>query len=106
MTTLQIGVMIALAAFATQLTRWIPFLLFRQKTPAVIAYLGKMLPSAIWGMLVVYCFRNGPLVEGSNGIPEILASIVTIALQVWKKNMAVTIAGGTLFYMALVQLFF
>ncbi len=106
MTTLQIGVMIALAALATQLTRWIPFLLFRKKTPAVIAYLGKMLPSAIWGMLVVYCFRNGPLVEGSNGIPEILASIVTIALQVWKKNMAVTIAGGTLFYMALVQLFF
>lgn len=106
MTTLQIGVMIALAALATQLTRWIPFLLFRQKTPAAIAYLGKMLPSAIWGMLVVYCFRNGPLVEGSNGIPEILASIVTIALQVWKKNMAVTIAGGTLFYMALVQLFF
>ena len=106
MTTLQIGVMIALAALATQLTRWIPFLLFRKKTPVVIAYLGKMLPSAIWGMLVVYCFRNGPLVEGSNGIPEILASIVTIALQVWKKNMAVTIAGGTLFYMVLVQLFF
>ena len=82
------------------------YLLFHKKTPPVIAYLGKVLPSAIWGMLVVYCFRNGPLVEGSNGLPEILASIVTIALQVWKKNMAVTIAGGTLFYMALVQLFF
>ncbi len=106
MTTLQMGVMIALAVLATQLTRWIPFLLFRKKTPAVIAYLGRLLPSAIWGMLVVYCFRNGPLVEGSNGLPEILASIVTIALQAWKKNMAVTIAGGTLFYMTLVQLFF
>ena len=106
MTTLQIGIMIALAVLATQLTRWIPFLLFHKKTPPVIAYLGKVLPSAIWGMLVVYCFRNGPLVEGSNGLPEILASIVTIALQVWKKNMAVTIAGGTFFYMALVQLFF
>ena len=57
-------------------------------------------------MLVVYCFRNGPLVEGSNGIPEVLASAVTVALQAWKKNMAVTIAGGTLCYMALIQWLF
>ena len=98
--------MIALAALATQITRWLPFLLFRRKTPAIVAYLGTVLPSAIWGMLVVYCFRNGPLVEGSNGIPEVLASAVTVALQAWKKNMAVTIAGGTLCYMALIQWLF
>ncbi len=106
MTTLQICIMIALAALATQVTRWLPFLLFRSKTPAIVAYLGTVLPSAIWGMLVVYCFRNGPLVEGSNGIPEVLASAVTVALQAWKKNMAVTIAGGTLCYMALIQWLF
>lgn len=106
MTTLQTGIMIALAALATQVTRWLPFLLFRSKTPAIVAYLGTVLPSAIWGMLVVYCFRNGPLVEGSNGIPEVLASAVTVALQAWKKNMAVTIAGGTLCYMALIQWLF
>jgi branched-subunit amino acid transport protein AzlD len=95
--------MIGLAALATQITRWMPFLLFRKKTPHIIHYLGLVLPPAIWGMLVVYCFRNGPLVEGSSGVPECLASIVTIALQFWKKNMAVTIAGGTLCYMFLVQ---
>lgn len=106
MTTLQTGIMIGLAALATQITRWLPFLLFRRKTPAIVAYLGTVLPSAIWGMLVVYCFRNGPLVEGSNGIPEVLASAVTVALQAWKKNMAVTIAGGTLCYMALIQWLF
>ncbi len=106
MTTLQTGIMIVLAALATQITRWLPFLLFRRKTPAIVAYLGTVLPSAIWGMLVVYCFRNGPLVEGSNGIPEVLASAVTVALQAWKKNMAVTIAGGTLCYMALIQWLF
>ena len=98
--------MIALAALATQITRWTPFVLFRRKTPSLVAYLGTVLPSAIWGMLVVYCFRNGSLVDGSNGIPEVLASALTIGLQIWKRNMAITIAGGTLFYMAMVQLFF
>ena len=106
MTTLQTAVMIGMAALATQLTRWTPFLLFRRKTPSVIAYLGAVLPSAIWGMLVVYCFRNGPLVTASNGIPEILASAATIGLQAWKRNMALSIAGGTLCYMALVQIVF
>ena len=106
MTTFQASVMIGLAVLATQITRWTPFLLFRKKTPPVIAYLGSVLPSAIWGMLVVYCFRNGPLVEGSNGIPEILASAVTVLLQARKRNLAVSIAGGTLCYMALIQLFF
>ena len=98
--------MIALAALATQITRWTPFVLFRRKTPSLVAYLVTVLTSAIWGMLVVYCFRNGPLVDGRNGIPEVLASALTIGLQIWKRNMAITIAGGTLFYMAMVQLFF
>ena len=106
MTTMQAAVMIGLAALATQITRWTPFLLFRRRTPELIRYLGVLLPSAIWGMLVVYCFRTGPRVEGSGGIPEVIASAVTLALQAWKKNMAVSIAGGTLCYMALVQFIF
>lgn len=106
MTTMQAAIMIGLAALATQITRWTPFLLFRKRTPDLIRYLGVVLPAAIWGMLVVYCFRNGPLVEGSNGLPEIIASAVTLGLQAWRKNMAVSIAGGTFCYMALVQLVF
>ena len=106
MTTTQAAVMIGLAALATQITRWTPFLLFRKRTPELIRYLGALLPSAIWGMLVVYCFKSGPLVEGSNGIPEIIASAVTLGLQAWKRNMAVSIAGGTFCYMALVQCLF
>ena len=106
MTTLQAAVMIGLAALATQITRWTPFLLFRKRTPELIRYLGALLPSAIWGMLVVYCFRNGPLVEGSSGVPEVIASIATLGLQTWKKNMAVSIAGGTLCYMTLIQFIF
>ena len=57
-------------------------------------------------MLVVYCFRNGTLVPGSNGVPEIIASLVTVALQFRTRNMAAAIAGGTLCYMAMIQLFF
>ncbi len=106
MTVVQAAVMIGLAALATQITRWAPFLLFRKRTPELLRYLGALLPSAIWGMLVVYCFRNGPLVEGSNGVPELIAGGVTLFLQAWKKNMAVTIAGGTLCYMGLVQFVF
>ena len=106
MTTMQAAIMIGLAALATQITRWTPFLLFRRRTSELIRYLGALLPSAIWGMLVVYCFKNGPLVEGSNGLPEIIASAVTLGLQAWRKNMAVSIAGGTLCYMGLVQFIF
>ncbi len=106
MTTMQAAIMIGLAALATQITRWTPFLLFRKRTPQVIRYLGALLPSAIWGMLVVYCFRNGPLVEGSSGVPEVIASAVTLGLQAWRRNIAVSIAGGTLCYMALVQFIF
>ena len=106
MTTTQAVLMIGLAALATQITRWTPFLLFRKRTPELIRYLGALLPAAIWGMLVVYCFKSGPLVEGSNGVPEVIASAVTLGLQAWRKNMAVSIAGGTLCYMALVQFIF
>ena len=106
MTTLEAAVMIGLAALATQITRWTPFLLFRKRTPELIRYLGLVLPSAIWGMLVVYCFRDGALVSGSGGIPELIAGVVTLLLQAWKKNMALTIAGGTFCYMLLVQTIF
>lgn len=106
MTVLQCTTMIALAVLATQCTRWIPFLLFKNRTPALVRYLGLVLPSAIWGMLVVYCFRNGILVEGSDGIPELIAAAITILLQSWKKNMSISIAAGTLAYMVLIQNFY
>lgn len=106
MTPVQTAVMIGLAALATQLTRWTPFLLFRRRTPKVISYLGMVLPAAIWGMLVGYCFRHGPLIAESNGLAEALAAAVTAALQAWRRNMALTIAGGTLCYMMLVRIFY
>ena len=103
MTSLQVCIMIFLGIVATQCTRWAPFLLFRRRTPALVRYLGRVLPSAIWGMLVVYCFKSGTLVQGSSGIPEVLAALITLCLQFWKKNMAISISGGTIIYMVLVQ---
>ena len=89
-------------------TRFLPFLLFSPKrpTPAYVRYLGKALPAAIFGMLVVYCLKNVEFFSGNHGLPELLAIAVTAGLHIWKRQMLVSIAGGTVFYMVLVQMVF
>jgi len=108
MTVTERIITIAICAFATMFTRFLPFLVFSEKkpTPKYITYLGKALPSAIFAMLIVYCLRNVELVGGNNGIPEALAIIVTCALYFWRRQMLLPIAGGTISYMLLVQLVF
>ncbi len=107
MTILQQAVTIALCAIATMLTRFTPFLLFSgRKTPEYIQYLGKALPGAIFGMLVVYCLKSvNPLVY-SHGLPELIAIGITVALHLWKRQMLLSIAGGTVCYMLLLQFVF
>ena len=107
MTLVQQFVTIGLCAYATMLTRFAPFLLFSgKKTPRFIQYLGQALPGAIFGMLVVYCLKSvNPLVY-SHGLPEALAILVTVALHLWKRQMLLSIAGGTVCYMLLLQLVF
>lgn len=92
---------IALCTLATMLMRFLPFVIFSEnrKTPAFIQYLGKILPSAIFGMLVVYCLRNVNLMQGSHGLPEAMAIIITVCLHLWKRQMLLSIAGGTAAYM-------
>lgn len=99
---------IGICAVATMLTRFLPFLIFREgkPTPALVTYLGKALPSAIFAMLVVYSLRNVNVLSASHGLPEALAIIVTVGLHLWKRQMLLSIAGGTLCYMLLVQLVF
>lgn len=108
MTFLQKIITIAICALATMTTRFLPFLIFREgkPTPKYIQYLGKALPSAIFGMLVVYCLKNVEILGGSHGLPELIAMIVTVGLHLWKRQMLVSIAGGTVCYMLLVQLVF
>ena len=98
----------AICALGTRATRFRPFLLFSPKrpTPAYVQYLGKALPAAIFGMLVVYCLKNVEFFSGNHGLPELLAIAVTAGLHIWKRQMLVSIAGGTVFYMVLVQMVF
>lgn len=108
MTLVQQIITIAMCVAATMLTRFLPFMIFRsdRPTPKYIQYLGKVLPGAIFGMLVVYCLRNVSPMQYSYGLPELIAIAVTIGLHLWKRQMLVSIAGGTVCYMLLVQFVF
>lgn len=108
MTLTEQIVTIAAIVVATMLTRFIPFLLFPagKPTPKYIQYLGKVLPAAVFGLLVIYCLKDVSLFAGSHGIPELISIAFVIALHLWKKQMLLSIAGGTICYMLLVQLVF
>ena len=108
MTVTQQIITIALCVLGTMTTRFLPFLIFTpdKPTPKYVQYLGKALPAAIFGMLVVYCLKDVSLFSGSHGIPEAIAIIVVIALHLWQRKMLLSIAGGTVCYMLLVQLVF
>ena len=99
---------IAILAVGTMLTRFLPFMIFRanQPTPKYIQYLGKALPAAIFGMLVVFCLKNVDVTSFSYGLPELIAILVTVGLHLWRRQMILSIAGGTICYMLLVQLVF
>ena len=98
----------AIIAGGTILLRLLPFLLFPEdrKTPGYILYLGRVLPYAIIGMLVTYCLRNIVILRWPFALPEAIAVGVIVLFQLWRKNMLLSIGGGTLIYMVLVQLVF
>ena len=99
---------IAAVVLGTMLTRFLPFLLFPagKPTPRYVQYLGKALPGAVFGLLVIYCLKNVSLLSGSHGLPELIAILVVAGLHLWKRQMLLSIAGGTICYMLLVQLVF
>lgn len=108
MTLTQQLITIGMVIFGTMLTRFLPFLIFPagKETPKYIQYLGKVLPPAIFGMLVIYCLKNVNVMAGSHGIPELIAILVVIILHRWKRQMLLSIASGTICYMLLVQFLF
>ena len=100
------ALLIATMSLATVLLRFLPFLVFRKKTPEYISYLGRVLPPAIIGMLVIYCLKDiNPLIHPF-GIPELIAVICVAGVQVWKRNSLISILTGTIIYKILVQLVF
>lgn len=108
MTLTQKIITIAVVVLGTLLTRFLPFLLFPagKPTPKYIRYLGAVLPPAVFGMLVIYCLKNASLFSGNHGIPELISVAVVAGLHLWKRQMLLSIAGGTVCYMILVQFVF
>ena len=100
------AVLIAVMSLVTILLRFLPFLVFRENTPPYISYLGKVLPPAIIGMLVIYCLKDISLSMHPYGLPELIASACVIGLQIWKRSALISILTGTVVYMLLIQAVF
>ncbi|NCA98269.1 MAG: branched-chain amino acid transporter AzlD [Clostridia bacterium] len=102
---LETMTIIGLMMLATMITRFLPFVLFPadRETHPYITYLGKVLPYAVIGFLVVYCLKGVDVLAAPHGLPEALAIGVIVALQLWKGNSLVSIGAGTAVYMVLVQ---
>ena len=105
LTTGQAIASIAVMAVVTFLTRALPFLLFDHgdAPPKAVLYLGRVLPPAVIAMLIVYCLRDLSFATFSGWLPPILAGGVTVGLHLWKHNNLISIFGGTILYMFLVQ---
>lgn len=108
MDKLHSALIIAVVSLVTMVLRFLPFLVFgeNRKTPELISYLGKVLPYAIMGMLVVYCLKGVSIAASPWGLPELLACGAVVGLHVWKRNTLLSIGGGTVLYMILVQMVF
>ena len=100
-----ITIAIAIVVLGTMATRFLPFVIFnsKTKTPAYVQYLGKVLPSATMSLLVVFSLRHVDVSSVYHGMPDIIAVAVTVLLHLWKGNMFLSIGGGTILYMVLVQ---
>ena len=108
MTLTQQIITIGMVVLGTMIIRFLPFFIFPadKPTPKYIQYLGKVLPGAVFGMLVIYCLKNVSILNGSHGIPEVISIILVILLHLYKRQMLLSIAGGTVCYMLLIQYIF
>lgn len=105
MTDMQVFMTVIIASLVTLMTRLIAFLLFPagKKAPAFITWLGKQLPRAVMMMLVIYCLKDVHFASAGGYIPAIVGVVVTAALHLWKRQMIISIAGGTAVYMVLLR---
>ena len=105
MTIAEQVITVGMVVLGTMITRFLPFIIFpaNKPTPKYIKYLGQVLPSAVIGLLVVYCFKEVSFTAPPYGMAEIIAVICIILLHWWKRNMLMSIGLGTVIYMILVQ---
>ncbi len=93
-------------SLVTIVLRFLPFVVFKNNTPKWLSYLGKVLPPAIIGMLVIYCIKDITPAVYPFGFPEILSVICVAGIQIWKRNSIFSIIGGTVLYMLLSRVVF
>lgn len=107
MTTTQQLITVGVLALATVVTRFLPFIIFseKRKPPKYIEYMGKVLPPAVFGLLIVYCLKDVSVFKGTHGIPEAVAIAITVAVHKWKHKLLLSILAGTISYMLLLYLF-
>ena len=108
MTPAEQIITVAMCVLATMLSRFLPFIIFRadKPVPKYVDYLGRVLPAAVFGMLVVYSLRGTDILGGSHGLPELIAMAVVVLSYLWRRNMLLSIAGGTAAYMLLIHFVF
>ena len=108
MTSTEMVITVAIVVAGTLLTRFGAFLVFPpgKKAPDFVLFLGKALPAAVMGMLVVYTFKDTIVLSYPYGIPELIALLVTVGMHLWKRNMFMSIGAGTVVYMILIQVVF
>ena len=99
---------IAVMAVVTFLTRALPFLLFDRGSapPKMVLYLGRVLPPAIIAMLIIYCLKDLSFLSVRGSVPQLVSVGAVAALHLWKHNNLLSIFGGTILYMVLVQTIF
>lgn len=103
--TTLIGLTILALALGNALTRFLPFVVFSdaKELPPLMLYLGRVLPPAMMALLVVYCFKNVPILTAPHALPELIAVAAIIVIHTWRRNVLLSIGVGTALYMALVQ---
>ena len=108
MSNTMVALTIGVSAAVTIALRFLPFIIFsgKKETPKVITYLGKYLPYAVMAMLVVYCLKSVNILAAPFGIPELIGVLAVVLLHVWRRNTLISIAGGTVLYMLLIQFVF
>ena len=97
---------VVVIAAVTLLLRAAPFWLFPpgRPVPRVVTYLGRVLPGAMIGLLVIYCLKDVSFTAAPWALPELGCVVLVAALHIWRRNTLASIGVGTLAYMLLTQL--
>ena len=99
---MKTAVLIAVMSIVTILLRALPFLVFRKRTPKYVTYLGRVLPPAMIGLLVVYCLKDIRFDDGT-ALASAIALVVCVVSYVIKRNTLISIVIPTILYMVLIR---